>query len=199
MAVAIPPATEEHLTFAQYIEGFDLNPPTTQPYEILDGVVHMVQTPNWRHQRIVGEIYLKFRQYENSSGRGMAGIAPFDVVIRQIPKLRTRQPDVCFISHERLKENQEVFTSGPLLVAPELVVEILSQSETPRSIQGKIEDFRSVGVLECWIVSPEAETIQVLLLKPEGIETGPIYTYSQTLQSVAFPDLAFPVADLFGA
>ena len=197
MAIAIPPAAEELLTFEQYIEGFDLSPPTTQPYEILDGVVTMVQTPNWRHQRIVGKIYLKFSSYEESSNRGRAGIAPFDVVIRRRPTLRTRQPDVFFISHERLKENKAVFTSGPLLVAPELVVEVLSPSETPRSIRKKLEDFQSIGVLECWIVSPDGETVEIRRLTPEGIETVVTFAYSQTLKSITFPDLTIPVADIF--
>src|SRR5689334_2525080 len=139
MAAVTQPIAEKLLTYKEYIENFELYPPTEQPYEILDGVVNMVQSPNWRHQGIVLNLGSLFQIYARTLNKGRPGIAPFDVVIRRTPKLRTRQPDVFFISHERLKENTEVFTSGPLLVAPELVVEILSTSETPRSLREKLE------------------------------------------------------------
>src|SRR5215470_3668296 len=142
MAVVPKTAPTALLTYEQYLAAFGTEPPTTQPYEILDGIVYMVQTPTWRHQRIAGKIYEQFRRFEEQSGKGLAGIAPFDVVIRRAPKLRTRQPDVFLISHERLARNSEVLVSGPLLVAPELVVEVLSPSETPRMIREKIDDFR---------------------------------------------------------
>ena len=197
MAVATRSVAKELLTYEQYIEGFDRYPPTTVPYEILDGVVYMVQTPNWRHQRIAGKIYRTFCQYEETSHRGMAGIAPFDVVIMRRPKLRTRQPDVFFISNERQMENKTVLMSGPLMVAPELVMEVLSSSDTERTIRGKVEDYASIGVLECWLVSPEAETVEIRRLTAEVIETVAIYSYSQTLTSVVFPDLTIAVADIF--
>jgi Uma2 family endonuclease len=197
MAVAPKTVPTELLTYEQYMAAFGTEPPTTQPYEILDGIVYMVQTPTWRHQRIAGKIYRHFSRFEEQSGKGLAGIAPFDVVIRRAPKLRTRQPDVFFISHERLARNSEVLVSGPLLVAPELVVEVLSPSETPRMIRGKIEDFRTIGVQECWVVAPDAETVQVLRLTPEDTETAATYAYGQTVQSIVFPDLAVPVADIF--
>lgn len=188
---------QEEITYEKYLEDFETTPPEMRPHEILDGVLHMVQSPNWRHQRIVIEIAFHLRGYERTVGKGLVGIAPFDMVIRRTPKLRTRQPDVLFISHERLKQNEEVFEGGPLEVAPELVVEILSPSETPRSLRSKLDDFRAVGVLECWVVSPYGETVQVLKLSAEAIETVDTYAYGETVQSLAFPDLNIATADIF--
>ena len=168
-----------------------------RPYEILDGVLHIVYSPNWRHQRIVKRVGRLLDDYETASGRGYCGIAPFDLVIRRIPKLRTRQPDVFFISHEQLKQNEEVFEGGPLEIAPELVVEVLSPSETPRTLRAKLEDFRVAGVQECWVVGPNSETVQVLRLSAEGIETIHTYSFGETIQSVAFPDLSIASAEIF--
>lgn len=187
----------EEITYEKYLEEFDTTPPETRPFEILDGVVHVVQAPNWRHQRIAKRISRLLDGYEESSGIGYCGIAPFDMVIRRTPRLRTRQPDVFFITRERLKQNEEVFEGGPLEVAPELVVEILSPSETPRTIRAKLEDFRSVGVLECWVVSPTGETVQVLKLSEGGIETARTYAFGETVQSVVFSDLSIATADIF--
>lgn len=190
----LPP---EEITYERYLEEFDTTPPEMRPFEILDGILHRVQSPNWRHQRIVIRVSRLFGRHETDSGRGYSGIAPFDLVIRRTPKLRTRQPDVFFITHERLKQNEDVFEGGPLHVAPELVVEVLSPSETPRSLRAKIDDFRSIGVQECWVVGPNSETVQVLRLTPESVETVNTYSFGETVQSVVFPDLSIATADIF--
>jgi Uma2 family endonuclease len=76
-------------------------------------------------------------------------------------------------------------------------VEILSPSEYRRIRLDKVDDYCKVGVQECWIVSPQAETIEVLRLNPEGYETVDVYSTSQTAQSIAFPELSVPVAARF--
>ncbi len=189
MATAAKGASPPLLTYEQYMAEFLTEPPTMQPYEIIEGIRHFMNTPNWRHQRIVLNIAEALHRYEEESGKGVVGLLPFDVIIRRVPRLQTRQPDVFFVSHERLEQGGGVPAAGPLEVGPELVVEVLSPSETPCSLQGKLEDYRSIGVQECWIVSPDAETVQVLRLAPEKIETVATYAYDHTLHSAIFPDL----------
>ncbi|MGQ9736805.1 MAG: Uma2 family endonuclease [Armatimonadota bacterium] len=60
-------------------------------------------------------------------------------------------------------------------VVPDLVVEVLSPSETQSAVDAKIEDYRQVGVRELWLVSPEAETGEVLKLSSEGAERVGLY------------------------
>ena len=91
------------LTYEQYIEEFETEPSTTQPYEILDGVRHVMNTPRYKHQRISRNITLVLTQFEFELKHGVMVYAPFDVVIRRIPKLQTRQPDLFFVSHASLE------------------------------------------------------------------------------------------------
>lgn len=197
-AVAVSePHLSEEITYERYLEEIETTAPEMRPFEILDGVVHVVHSPNWRHQRIAKRLGRLLDDYEMASGRGYCGIAPFDVVIRRAPKLRTRQPDGFFITYEQLKRNAEVLEGGPLEVAPELVIEVLPPTETPRTLRGKLEDFRSVGVQECWVVGPSSETVQVLKLCAEGIETIRTYAFGETVQSVVFPDLSIATAEIF--
>jgi Uma2 family endonuclease len=77
------------------------------------------------------------------------------------------------------------------------VVEILSRSNTRQDRAAKIEDYRQVGVHECWLVSPEAATVEVLTLSEAGQQTRAIYGLQDTVASVAFPALCIPVAALF--
>jgi Uma2 family endonuclease len=111
--------------------------------------------------------------------------------------LRTRQPDVLFISYEQLAKCSDDTDPAPLLAAPELVVEILSPGETPRMREDKIADYCGVGVLECWMVNQDREIIKVLRLTKTGAEPIATYDQSQTLRSVVFPDLTLPVAAIF--
>lgn len=197
MSAIAEPVPESLLTYEQYLEEFATQPPTMQPYEIIEGVRQTVNSPLLIHQIITLNLAQILRMHPALSGKGIVVVAPFDVVIRRLPRLKVRQPDVLFLSQERLEQSGGVWMQGPLEVAPELVVEILSPNETPRTIRSKIEDFRSIGVTECWIVGPDSETVQVLRLTSDGIETVDIYGYEHTFQSLAFPELTITVADIF--
>ena len=87
--------------------------------------------------------------------------------------------------------------AGPLDPAPELVVEVLLPNETDHSREGKIMDYCTVGVNECWLVSPEADTVEVLRLTLDGPEREALYGLGETLQSLTFPDLTLALDDIF--
>jgi len=49
-------------------------------------------------------------------------------------------------------------------IAPELVVEIVSPSESTRKVSDKLVNYRWIGVQECWLVRSAEETIEVIQL-----------------------------------
>ena len=130
-------------------------------------------------------------------------------LIRRFPKLQTRQPDLLFVSHARLAQGGGIPVKGLLGAAPELVVEIVSDSETQRILGDKIADYVRVGVDECWVVRPDAGTVEVLTLTPEGAQSVAVYGDGQTVQSVVFAGLTVqsvvfagltvPIADVFAS
>lgn len=181
------------LTYEVYLA----EPVTSDRYEILDGVKR-VANPTRRHQQIQKRCLLQFTLFQDRHGLGEALGAPCDILITKVP-LRTRQPDVLFISHARLAQNAPADDPAPLTTAPELVVEILSPSDTKSVLHEKLMDYRRVGVRECWIVRPSAETVEVLRLTPDNADIVALYTKADTAQSVTFPDLSIPVANLFAA
>jgi Uma2 family endonuclease len=96
--------------------------------------------------------------------------------------------------------SQKGLSSGGLQLlqqVPDLVIEILSPTNTRRDLDEKIEDFRSIGVRECWIVSPEALTVEVMRLSAEGIQPLAIFGTGRTVRSQALEGLALPVAEIF--
>ncbi len=74
-----------------------------------------------------------------------------------------RAADVLFVSRARLPE---LPTRGFLEVAPELVVEIVSPSESQKELQQKIREYRAIGVNWVWVVEPE--TRRVWVYRQEG-------------------------------
>jgi Uma2 family endonuclease len=196
MAIATQEAPSALLTYEDYLEAFGKEAPSRQRYEILDGVPIMPPSPRYFHQVVADNITELFRQYRRQGGKGRTVSSPMDVLIRPMP-LRVRQPDVLFMSEERYRQNGGRQMDGPILFAPELVVEVVSPSETRSSLLEKMADYQSIGVKECWIVSPQAETVEVLELTPDMQRTIALYGQGQQAQSHAFSDLTVTVADIF--
>lgn len=199
MAIAHPPSVPPPsrpglLTWEQYQSEGEVS----GRYDIIDGERIFMPGPVWRHQRISKNLTGLLTRYEETSGHGQVVSAPFDVVIRRVP-LHTRQPDVLFISQERWQEAGGADMMGALEVAPELVIEILSPSETLQQRESKIADYSAIGVQECWVVNMDLQTVEMMRLTLEGAETLATYGMGETVQSQVFPDLTIAVTDIFAA
>ncbi len=185
----------KRLTF----EGWRALPETKQRYEIVDGVMLMPPGPTPDHQWIMMEIAIRLRGFVSERGAGVVLTAPVDLLIRSEP-LRTRQPDILYLSAERtgIKGRAELQGLQFLEIPPDLVVEVLSPSNSRRDIEDKMEDYRRIGVRECWLVSPEAETVEVLNLSAEEVATTAIFGVDGTLRSAVFDDFTLPIREIFG-
>lgn len=62
------------------------------------------------------------------------------------PKASRVDPDICFVQNGRIPDRFK----GPIPVAPDLVVEIWSPSDTTEKIQDKIEVYQAAGVRLIW-------------------------------------------------
>ena len=186
------PITHE-LTYDAYMA----EPETEGRYSIINGVREYMAGATWRHQRVSNNISRALYKYEQESGLGTTVSAPFDVLIRRFPKLQTRQPDVLFVSQARMVQGGGIPVKGPFNAAPELVGEIVSDSETQRILGDKIADYVEIGVNECWVVRPETGTVEVLRLTPGGAQSVAVYGQGAEAQSVIFAGLAILVRDIF--
>jgi Uma2 family endonuclease len=113
--------------------------------------------------------------------------------------LRTRQPDILYLSAERtgIRGLAELQGLQFLEVPPDLVVEVLSPSNTRRDIEGKLEDYQRIGVKECWLVSPEAETTEVVSLSVEGAKAVDIFGVNDSLRSPVLGDFTLNLREVF--
>ncbi len=186
MAIAEP----ELLSYEDYLKEGETN----WRYDIIDGIRVDMASPTAYHQRIAQKITRLLENYE-AVGQGLTFAAPCDVQITLFP-LRTRQTDVMFVSNRRLGD-RPLSAPPPLDAVPELVVEVISDSDRERVLNAKIADFHTIGVDECWIVRPEDKTAEVLQATQNGWEQAAIYGESETATSLVLPGLTAAVVDIF--
>ncbi len=182
-----------NLTYEAYLA----EPQVEGRYDIIEGTRVFMSGATWQHQTISGNLYDLLRRYSRAHHSGTALYAPFDVLIRRAPRLQTRQPDLLFISPARLAQAGGIPAVGPLLAAPELVIEIISNSETQRILADKLADYIVIGVDECWIVRVDTHTVELLQPSRSGSQIVDVYDETQSLTSPAFPALTLAVADIF--
>lgn len=159
--------------------------------------VKMLLAPSMMHRLLVASLLVLLRE-NVSSDRGSVLPSPIDVTVSRSP-LKVRQPDVMVVLYkEGGYQNAQQLQAAPHGdVVPDLVVEVLSPSETRSAVDAKIEDYRQVGVRELWLVSPEAETVEVLKLSSEGAERVGLYGRGDVVRSDLLPELHVDTNRLF--
>jgi Uma2 family endonuclease len=117
-------------------------------------------------------------------------VSIFGLVIRRDP-LTTRVPDVAVFIRKNVVEQD-----GYIHSAPELVVEVLSPANTRAERSEKLKDFETLGVPEVWVVSPEAQTVEVMLLKDGRLSTTAVLREGQ-LKPAHFPCAVVDIASIW--
>ena len=117
-------------------------------------------------------------------------VSTFGLVIRRDP-VTTRVPDIAVFIRKNVVEQD-----GYIHSAPELVVEVLSPANTRAERSEKLKDYESLGVPEVWVVSPEAQTVEVMLLKEGSLGTAALLREGQ-LRPSQFPGAAIDIASIW--
>ena len=102
--------------------------------------------PYFSHQQLVLKVARVLCDYVEPRGLGTVAVAPVDVVLDREKNLVV-QPDVLFIATERLS-----IVRNQVWGAPDLVVEVFSDSTRNFDSGQKFEWYREYGVREYWLV-----------------------------------------------
>jgi Uma2 family endonuclease len=106
-------------------------------------------------------------------------------------------PDLVWISNDKLAAC--VDESGHFTAAPELVVEVLSQTsqDITRDRQVKLKLYSRVGVREYWIVDWQQQAVEVYRRVEARLKLEFTLFAEDQLTSPLFPDFHVKVADIF--
>jgi Uma2 family endonuclease len=124
--------------------------------ELVDGV--LVEKAVGYIESSLG-VYLSFLLNAFVLPRNLGIVSGADGTVELMAGL-VRIPDVAFTRWDRLPGQRYPVVPVPRL-APNLAVEVLSRSNTPREMALKRQDYFSVGVELVWEIDPVARTVDV--------------------------------------
>ncbi len=126
--------------------------------ELIRGVLHETMPAGVKHGKIAMLLGSKFVTHVVPAGLGHVFGSDSGVLLERNPDT-VREPDLAYVSAERLPLDADV--DGYCPVAPDLVVEIKSPSDSEREVDDKATMWLSHGVRMALVINPETGTIRV--------------------------------------
>ncbi|MEN6327883.1 MAG: type II toxin-antitoxin system prevent-host-death family antitoxin [Syntrophomonas sp.] len=186
--------TNRRISYEEYMALVDSS---DQRYELIDGEIYLLASPNFKHQIVVNEIAWHFYNY--FKGKPCKSLtAPLDVRLfgfaakfEEDPNVV--QPDVVVIC-DLDKVNESYKYEG----VPALVVEVLSQSTKGKDMVVKLNLYMKSGIQEYWVVDLEKKSILQYSFSPErDIENLKTFEKGETIESTVFSGLEISLGDIF--
>jgi len=162
-----------------------------QPYELVDGELISMSPTAGEHGGLMASFsrHLGNHVVPNRLGRVFAGDVGF--IIGRNPDT-VLAPDVAFVRADRLPPDQQQKRFMPLV--PDLVVEIVSPSNSPHEIEEKVRRYHEASVPLVWLAYVDERRVVVRERgeAPRAVGVGEILDGASVL-----PGLRLAIADLF--
>ena len=173
-------------------EDFLLFPDDAKRHELIDGEHYVTPTPKLTHQAVVGRLHLAIGNYLAATPIGRILLSPLDVIISQFDVV---EPDLLYVSNERAPELLRDWVHG----APDLVVEVASDSTRKRDETIKRSLYERQGVVEYWIVDPEIDVLRMYRRNGDRFERPVELSRAagDVLTTALLPGLELPLSEIF--
>jgi Uma2 family endonuclease len=106
-----------------------------------------------------------------------------------------RRPDVAFVSYQRWPREEEVPQTEAWEVVPNLVVEVVSPSNSAHEVLDKMAEYFEAGVERVWVVYP---TQRFVYLYTSPIDVKVVSTGGEISEEYLLPGFRLPLWVLFG-
>ncbi len=153
-------------------------------YDVIDGEIKELAPTGFEHGEYEGELYTFLKG--KLKGKGYVAVGEVGILISRDP-LRIRSADVIYISKERSPEKPK----GILTTPPELVVEIISPSNTYTEMEEKVLDYLSAGVDRVLLIDPQ---LGKATLFKKGERTAQLYSFDEELELL--PELKIKLSEV---
>jgi Uma2 family endonuclease len=117
------------------------------------GMVVTLSRPKMRHAKLQSRLVRLLRPKAEHMG-----VVETEVAFRALPEYDLRGADVAYVSQQRWDATAD---DDNLHGSPELVIEVLSPSNTRAEIREKAVLCLSSGAQEFWVVDPKRETVSI--------------------------------------
>ena len=177
----------QRYTFEEYL---DL-PRIEGRFDVVDGEIILASSPLPEHQVVSRQIFRILDTFVTDRNLGEFLYAPMDIVIRREP-LRVRQPDLMFFRKGRFDRTARITE-----YAPDLIIEIISPSNSRSHVDSKMQDYADIGVDECWWTSLSDHTLEVFTLVDGEWKLSGIYRENDRVHSIVLDGIDIQVSRFF--
>ena len=123
--------------------------------ELVRGKVIRMSPPGFRQGAIASRLFEALAGHVAREGLGRV-VLPVGFKVASNPDT-VREPDLAFVSRDRLHGEPEGFFQGP----PDLAVEVISPRQRRVFVDGKAAEYLVRGVRMVWVIDPKTETVTV--------------------------------------
>ena len=128
-------------------------------YELVEGKLRMMNPAGNVHGRVAARLLIKLGQYVDQCKLGVVYAAETGFLVASEPDT-VRAPDVAFVTTQRLRAIGQA--DGYLPLAPDLVAEVVSPSDSYTQVEEKALAWVAAGVRMVLVVEPGTRTVQVV-------------------------------------
>ena len=127
--------------------------PDDKRYELIDGVLIEMNSPETVHQDIAAYIHMMLYDYIRKTGRPCKVYeSPIDVQLDCDDRTMV-QPDVLVLCNRNLLRRFGIYG------APDFILEVLSPSTRKKDMSLKLTKYMNAGVKEYWIIDPNKKCL----------------------------------------
>ena len=159
--------------------------------ELVRGVLHETMATGHRHGKIAVNIVMELGTFVRPRELGTLVASDSGVWLERDPDT-VREPDVAYTSAEKIPLDAEI--DGYAEVVPDLVVEIVSPSDTRRWARDRAQMWLDYGAPLVWMVHPDTRTIDVYR---SGVATLTLHESDSLDGHDILPGFTCPVSTIF--
>jgi len=160
-------------------------------YELIDGVLFVTRSPHWQHQKVCLKLSTALDNWSEVSGTGDVVQSP-GIIFSDCNNVI---PDLVWVSKNRLSVILDA--SGHLTAAPELIIEVVSESTEKKDRELKLKLYSQRGVLEYWLADWRKKQIEVYRRNEAQLELVATLREEDNLNSPLLPDFSCVVGKIF--
>ncbi|MDR2167908.1 MAG: Uma2 family endonuclease [Clostridiales bacterium] len=179
---------EKQFTYRDYVAAMERG----GRWELEDGIIRMMPSANWRHQKVYRKLSLKIENHMVKKKSKCEIMSNFDVrLFADQNNEKAWRPDLFVVC-----DPKKIFLNY-IKGAPDFIVEILSPGNARQDIQHKLVKYREAKVREIWFIDPVSETIYTYILGDDGIYNEHNYLMQEKIPVGIFPGLFLDKNDIF--
>ncbi|MBM4137532.1 MAG: Uma2 family endonuclease [Nitrospira sp.] len=154
-------------------------------YEIIDGERREMTPTGFEHGSLEGIFYELLKKHFGD--KGFISVGEVGILINKSP-LRLRAADVVYISKEKTPEKPK----GILEIPPDLIIEIISESNAAWEITEKVKDYLSIGAERIVLIDPQSETVSLYQKRKKEVS---LYHFDEEFSLIE--GLSIRIKDIF--